>query len=49
MILELLSDSFKQFKLNFNMNPKDYTLAELMNELKAAKGIIRDKRTIHVA
>ena len=40
MILQSLAESFKEFKLNYNMNKKVYTLSELMNELVAAKGIL---------
>ena len=32
MILQSLPKSFKEFELNYNMNKKDYTLSELMNE-----------------
>ena len=32
-----LLESFKEFKLNYNMNKKIYTLSELMNELVAAE------------
>src|SRR5713101_8251365 len=40
MILQSLPESFKEFKLNYNMNKKIYTLSELMNELVTAKGIL---------
>ncbi|XP_075666175.1 uncharacterized protein LOC142636002 [Castanea sativa] len=40
MILYSLPDSFKEFKLNYNMNKKIYSLSELMNELVAAEGIL---------
>ena len=40
MILQSLPKSFKEFKLNYNMNKKIYLLSELMNELVAAKGIL---------
>ena len=40
MILQSLPESFKEFKLNYNMNKKIYTLSELMNELVAAEGIL---------
>ena len=33
MILQSLPESFKEFRLNYNMNKKVYTLSELMNEL----------------
>ena len=40
MILQSLPESFKEFRLNYNMNKKIYTFSELMNELVAAKGIL---------
>ena len=40
MILQSLLESFKEFKLNYNMNKKIYSFSELMNELVAAEGIL---------
>ena len=40
MILQSLPKSFKEFKLNYNMNKKIYLLSELINELVATKGIL---------
>ena len=40
MILQSLPESFKKFKLNYNMNKMIYTLSKLMNELVAAEGIL---------
>ena len=40
MILQSLPESFKEFKLNYNMNKNIYSLSELMNELVAAEGIL---------
>ena len=40
MILHSLPESFKEFRLNYNMNKKIYTLSEMMNELVAAEGIL---------
>ena len=40
MILQSLPESFKEFKLNYNMNRKIYSLSELMNELVAVEGIL---------
>ena len=40
MILQLLLESLKEFRLNYNMNKKIYTLSELMNELIATEGIL---------
>ncbi|XP_065622847.1 uncharacterized protein LOC136064703 [Quercus suber] len=44
MILQSLLESFKEFRLNYNMNKKVYTLSELMNELVVAKGILGTSR-----
>ena len=40
MVLQSLPESFKEFRLNYNMNKKVYTLFELMNEMVAAEGIL---------
>ena len=40
MILQSLPESFKEFRLNYNMNKKIYSLSKLMNELVAAEGIL---------
>ncbi|XP_050245972.1 uncharacterized protein LOC126693971 [Quercus robur] len=40
MILQSLLESFKEFRHNYNMNKKIYSLSELMNELVAAEGIL---------
>ena len=40
IILQSLPKSFKEFRLNYNMNKKIYTLSELMNELVAAEDIL---------
>ena len=40
MILQSLPESFKVFRLNYNMNKKIYSLSELMNELVAVEGIL---------
>ena len=40
MLLQSLSESFKEFRLNYNMNKKIYSLSELMNELVTAEGIL---------
>jgi hypothetical protein len=49
MILQSLPNSFNQFKLNVSMSKKDYTLAKLMNELIAAKSILRSKVSVNYA
>ena len=38
MILQSLLESFMEFRINYNMNKKIYTLSELMNELVATEG-----------
>ena len=40
MILQSLSESFKEFRLNYNMNKQIYSLSKLMNELVVAEGIL---------
>ena len=40
MILQSLLESFKEFRLNYNMNKMIYTLFELMNELVVAEAIL---------
>ena len=40
MILQSLPESFKEFRLNYNINKKVCTLSELMNELVATEGIL---------
>ena len=39
-ILQSLLESFKEFRINYNMNKKIYSLSKLMNELVEAVGII---------
>ena len=39
MILQSLPESFKEFRLNYNINKKIYSFSELMNELVVAEGI----------
>ena len=41
IILELLPDSFNNFKLNYKMNKMSLTLPELASQLVAAEGIIK--------
>ena len=40
MILQSLTELFKEFRLNYNMNKNIYSLSELMNELVATEGIL---------
>ena len=39
-ILQSLPESFKEFRLNYNMNKNVYTLSKLMNELVTAEGVL---------
>ena len=41
MILNLLPQSFAQFKLNYNMNQMNFPMSELMSSLHAAEGLIK--------
>ena len=41
MILESLPKSYDQFKLNYILNHKDYSLSELMSALQTMEGIIK--------
>ena len=49
MILKTLPDSFKQFKLNYNMNKLMMSLPELMKELQMAEGILKDPKGVYMA
>ena len=49
MILNSLPSSFTQFRLNYAMNNKDYSLPELMNELQVAEGVLRAKGSVNFA
>ena len=40
MLLQSLLESFKEFRFNYNMNKKIYSLSELMNEVVVAEGIL---------
>ena len=40
MLLQSLLESFKEFRRNYNMNKKIYSLSELMNEVVVAEGIL---------
>ena len=49
MVLETLSDSFKQFKLNYNINNMVMSLLELIRELQIVKRILKDQNGIYMA
>ena len=40
MLLQSLPELFKEFRLNYNINKKIYSLSKLMNELVATEGIL---------
>ncbi|KAJ0085058.1 hypothetical protein Patl1_08109 [Pistacia atlantica] len=40
MIVNALPDSFAQFKINYELNKKEYNLTGLMNDLQVAKKIL---------
>ena len=43
IILQSLPESFDQFVLNYNMNNLNYSLAQLLNELQNAQGMVKKK------
>ena len=45
IILESLLDSFNHFKINYNMNKMNLTLAELSTQLVATEGIMKKRPT----
>jgi hypothetical protein len=45
-VLEILSESFTQFKFKYNMNKISMTLSELIKELQAAAKIMKSKSAI---
>ncbi|KAH0715228.1 hypothetical protein KY284_008133 [Solanum tuberosum] len=49
MILQNLPESFQQFRLNYNMNKMDLSLAKLLNELTAAESIIKQQPPLSMA
>ena len=48
MILKTLVDSFKQFRLNYNMNKLMVSLAKLMKRLPMTKWILKDPKGVHM-
>ncbi|KAH9801407.1 hypothetical protein KPL71_001014 [Citrus sinensis] len=46
MVLESLPETFKEFKVNYNMNKRNMTLTELMNELHSAEEIYRAEKSL---
>lgn len=49
IILMSLPKSFEQFRLNYTMNKRMYSLAELLTELQAAEGIFKQNVQVNVA
>nr|XP_009796707.1 PREDICTED: uncharacterized protein LOC104243242 [Nicotiana sylvestris]XP_016435450.1 PREDICTED: uncharacterized protein LOC107761707 [Nicotiana tabacum] len=43
MIMQTLSASFQQFRINYNMNKMDLSLAKLLNELQSVETIIKQQ------
>ena len=46
MVLNTLSDTFARFKIDYEPNKKDYTLATLMKDLQITKNILKKKNSI---
>ena len=46
MVLESLPETFKEFKVNHNMNKRNMTLIELMNEFHSAEEIYRAEKSL---
>ncbi|KAL8147966.1 hypothetical protein AgCh_005337 [Apium graveolens] len=49
IIFMSLSKSFEQFRLNYNINKRLYSLVELLTELQAAEGLFRKSVQVNVA
>ena len=49
MVLGTLPNSFKHFKINYNMNKMVMSLPELIRELQAVEGILKDQKDIHMS
>ena len=49
MVLGTLPNSFKQFKINYNMNKMVMSLHELIRGLQAVEGILKDQKDIHMS
>ncbi|XP_074577622.1 uncharacterized protein LOC141834074 [Curcuma longa] len=49
IILQSLPKSFEQFHLNYNMNNRDYSLAELLAELQVVEGLFHQSSQVHIA
>ena len=49
IVLMSLPESFKNFRLNYSMSKGSYSLAKLLKELQAAKGILGHAKSAQVA
>jgi gag-polypeptide of LTR copia-type/Zinc knuckle len=49
IVLQSLPDSFTNFRLNYNMNKRSYSLSELLKELQAAEGLLKKPSSVMVA
>jgi hypothetical protein len=49
IILMSLPKCFEQFRLNYDMNKRLYSLAELLTELQVAKGLFQQSAQVYVA
>ena len=49
IILQSLTDSFENFRMNYNMNKLNFSLAELLKELQAAEGLLKRPPSVNVA
>ena len=46
MVLNTLSDTFAQFKIDYELNKKDYSLVASMKDLQIADNILKKKTSI---
>ncbi|XP_024046546.1 uncharacterized protein LOC112499346 [Citrus sinensis] len=46
MVLKSLPETFKEFKVNYNMNKRNMTLTELMNELHSVEEIYCSEKSL---
>ncbi|XP_052288067.1 uncharacterized protein LOC127899130 [Citrus sinensis] len=46
MVLDFLPETFKEFKINYNMNKRNMTLTELINELHSAEEIYHAEKSL---
>ena len=47
IVLETLSSSFNQFKINYSMSKLGMTLPEIMKELQSAEQILGKEKAVH--